>query len=379
MSRLPRSCLVVTLLIITAVLICIGVWIAGTLIFGIPTASDHIGSPSPDLNPVQEILLGGFLFLRSEDLDTPVSQTDKLIAIEVMQGETADEVISKLVRNGFLQDGVLLRAYMRYRGLDRGIETGQYFLHGGLSIRQIAEALQSAQPFANTLTIPEGWRREQIAALIETYDFSFTGSDFINATSGPIPGTLVESYIPSALAMEGYLFPDTYQVDNDMSAEELVNLMIENIHIKMNPDLIVAFEKQGLSIHEAVTLASIVEREAVIAEERPHIAGVFLNRLELGMKLETDPTVQYALGLQADGSWWKRNLTAVDLQIDSPYNTYRYPGLPPGPIANPGLSSLQAVAEPMQTEDLYFRATCDGSGLHLFAPTYEEHLQNACP
>jgi UPF0755 protein len=168
-------------------------------------------------------------------------------------------------------------------------------------------------------------------------------------------------------------------MDNDTSSQELVRLMLGNFETKVTAELKAGFESQGLSIHEAVTLASIIEREAVVAEERPHIAGVFLNRLELGMKLETDPTVQYALGLQPGGNWWKANLTTIDLQIDSPYNTYLYPGLPPGPIANPGLSSLQAIALPLQTEDLYFRATCDGSGRHLFAPTFEEHLQNACP
>ncbi|MGD8732504.1 MAG: endolytic transglycosylase MltG [Anaerolineales bacterium] len=379
MSKLPRSCLVITLLIIAAAVICVGVWIAGSLIFGIPTASDRIGSPAPDLNPVQEILLGGFLFLRADDLDVPVGQPDEMIAIEVMQGETADQVISKLQRDGFLQEGVLLRAYMRYRGLDRGIEIGEYFLHGGMSVREIAQALQSAKPFASTLTIPEGWRREQIAALIDTHDFAFTGADFLDETSKTVPGTSVENYIPTAASLEGYLFPDTYLMDNDTSSQELVRLMLGNFETKVTAELKAGFESQGLSIHEAVTLASIIEREAVVAEERPHIAGVFLNRLELGMKLETDPTVQYALGLQPGGNWWKANLTTIDLQIDSPYNTYLYPGLPPGPIANPGLSSLQAIALPLQTEDLYFRATCDGSGRHLFAPTFEEHLQNACP
>jgi UPF0755 protein len=155
--------------------------------------------------------------------------------------------------------------------------------------------------------------------------------------------------------------------------------MLETFALRVGSDLQEGFNAQGLSVHEAVTLASIIEREAVIPEERPRIAAVFLNRLERGMKLETDPSIQYVLGLQASGSWWKTDLTQQDLQIDSPYNTYRYPGLPPGPIANPGLSALQAVAEPLETDELYFRALCDGSGRHAFARTYEEHLQNACP
>ena len=379
MSRVRRTCLPLAIAAVIGSLVCVGVWIAGTLVFGIPIAADRVGQPAPDLNPAQEILLGGLLFIRDDELDAPLGQADQMIAIEVNPGESADDVINKLVRSGFLEDGILLRSYMRYRGLDRGIEVGQYFLHGGMSIRQIAEALQSAQPFATTLTIPEGWRREQIAVLIDTFDFSFSGQDFLENTGNSLEGTLAAAYVPSGASLEGYLFPDTYRIDEDSSSEDLVRRMLETFATRVTPDLIAGFEAQGLSVHEAVTLASIVEREAVITEERPRIAGVFLNRLELGMMLETDPTVQYAIGLQPSGDWWKTHLTVQDLQTDSAYNTYRLPGLPPGPIANPGLSSLQAVAAPEETDLLYFRALCDGSGRHAFARTYEEHLQNACP
>jgi UPF0755 protein len=365
--------------VMLAGLICVGVWVAGTFVFGIPVASDRVGEPAPDLNPVQEIMLGALLFIRHNELDEVVSQPEAMIAIEVAEGESADDVIQKLVSSGFINDGILLRAYMRYRGLDRGIEVGEYFLHGGMSIRQIAEALQSAQPFASTLTIPEGWRREQIAALIDTFDFSFSGQDFLEVTSSRIPGTVVEAYLPGGASLEGYLFPDTYRIDSGTDSIGLASMMLDTFTLRVSPDLLEGFEEQGLSIHEAVTLASIVEREAVIPEERSRIAAVFLNRLERDMKLEADPSVQYALGLQASGSWWKADLTQQDLQVDSPYNTYLYTGIPPGPIANPGLSALQAVAEPMESDELYFRALCDGSGRHAFARTYEQHLQNACP
>ncbi len=382
MSRAFRSCLIILLATIFASLICLAVWIGGTFLFGIPTADDRIGEPAPYLNPIQEVALGGLLFIRHDELDQPISRPDAMIAIEVNDGETADEVIAKLVRSGFLEDGILLRSYMHYRGLDRGIEVGEYFLHGGMSVRQIAEALQSAQPFASTITIPEGWRREQIAALIDTFDFSFSGQEFLNATSAPMNGTsihAIQSSFPPAASLEGFLFPDTYRIDAETEAVDLARVMLETFSLRVTPELLLGFKAQGLSVYEAVTLASIVEREAVVSEERPRIAGVFLNRLERGMKLETDPTVQYALGLQTSGAWWKTGLTTQDLQIDSPYNTYLYPGLPPGPIANPGLSSLQAVAQPMETDELYFRALCDGSGRHAFARTFEEHLQNACP
>jgi UPF0755 protein len=135
-----------------------------------------------------------------------------------------------------------------------------------------------------------------------------------------------------------------------------------------------------LNLYKGVILASIVSREAIVEDEMPLIASVFYNRLNGGEKLETDPTVQYALGYnEAQGTWWTNPLSAADLLFDSPYNTYLYPGLPPGPISNPGLAALRAVAFPAQTPYKYFRAACDGSGRHLFAETFEEHLGNACP
>jgi UPF0755 protein len=136
-----------------------------------------------------------------------------------------------------------------------------------------------------------------------------------------------------------------------------------------------------MTLYNVVKLASIVEREAVLDEERPVIASVYLNRLREGVKLEADPTVQYAMGYQADtGQWWNLNLTADDYHtVDSPYNTYLYPGLPPGPISNPGISSIMAVIYPADTVYFFFRVACDSSGRHNFTESYEEHVQNACP
>jgi UPF0755 protein len=158
-----------------------------------------------------------------------------------------------------------------------------------------------------------------------------------------------------------------------------VSTILEQFSSQINP-LLPGMTKQGLSVFEGVTIASIVEREAVLPGEMPTIASVFLNRLRAGMPLQADPTVQYALGYHdVQKTWWTNPLSAQDLQIDSPYNTYLVNGLPPGPIANPGLLALQAVAQPGETEYLYFRAACDGSGRHNFARTYAEHQENACP
>jgi UPF0755 protein len=155
---------------------------------------------------------------------------------------------------------------------------------------------------------------------------------------------------------------------------------LEDFQSKISPDLIEGFQNQGLSLFQAVTLASMVQREAVVAEEMPMIASVFINRLQAGMRLDSDPTVQYALGYdEENGVWWKNPLSLDDLQFDSAYNTYQIEGLPPGPIASPSLNALRAVAFPAKTPYYFFRAACDGSGRHTFAETLEQQKANACP
>jgi UPF0755 protein len=164
------------------------------------------------------------------------------------------------------------------------------------------------------------------------------------------------------------------------SVNQLLSKILMNFEAQVNNEMQVGFSNQGLSVYQAVTLASIVEREAINDEEMPMLASVFYNRLAINQRLASDPTVQYALGYNTQqATWWTNPLSLTDLEIDSPYNTYLYPNLPPGPICNPGLSALRAVAFPAQTPYYYFRAACDGSGNHLFAETYEQHLANECP
>ena len=156
--------------------------------------------------------------------------------------------------------------------------------------------------------------------------------------------------------------------------------ILRNFDNQVNAEIRAGFANQGLGLFEAVTLASMVEREAINDEEMPMLASVFYNRLLVNQRLASDPTVQYALGYNTEqGTWWTNPLSLADLEIDSPYNTYLYPNLPPGPICNPGLAAMRAVAFPAQTPYYYFRAACDGSGNHLFAETFEQHLANECP
>jgi UPF0755 protein len=164
-----------------------------------------------------------------------------------------------------------------------------------------------------------------------------------------------------------------------MTAEQLLTELTLDFARNLSPEIKAGFAAQGLSLYDGVKLASIVEREAVVADERKMIASVFLNRLRASQKLETDPTIQYALGYdEISQSWWKAPLTYTDLEVVSIYNTYIHAGLPPTPICNPSLGSLEAVAFPAETPYYYFRARCDGSGLHAFAETFEGHLANGC-
>ena len=192
------------------------------------------------------------------------------------------------------------------------------------------------------------------------------------------PGSFIQAVLVNG--KEGYLFPGLYPVERDISAESLVNILYQEFLLQITPELESKIANQGLTIHEAVILASIVEREAIIEDEMPLISSVFLNRLRNDMNLAADPTIQYALGFNRDqGTWWTNPLSLDDLKLPSSYNTYENPGLPPGPICNPSLNALQAVADPAQTSYFYFRAACDGSGSHLFSESFQEHLNNACP
>jgi UPF0755 protein len=171
-----------------------------------------------------------------------------------------------------------------------------------------------------------------------------------------------------------------YEIDRDISLNGFIEKILGSFNQNLTPELKQGFSRQGLDVYQAVILASIIQRESVVSSEMPMIASVFLNRLRAGMKLDSDPTVQYALGYNHDKkTWWTNPLSLDDLKIDSPYNTYLYMGLPPGPISNPGLEALKAVAFPDESPYYYFRAACDNSGTHVFSVSFDEHVSKSCP
>ncbi len=346
-------------------------------------AGAALGACAPDLSGPECLALTAYLTFRAGDLARPASVGAAPVIFSVQPGESASAVAARLAEQGVIADADLLRYYMRYHALDLHIEAGDFSLHAGMTIPEIARALGDASAREASVTIPEGWRLEQIADYLENRtDLPFGRAEFLALTqqAGRVPGDYTFlGDIPPGASFEGFLFPDTYRLSKEATASELVSKMLVNFELKVTPDLRAQMARQGLTLYQTVILASIVEREAVVADEQPAIAGVYLNRFAIGMKLDADPTVQYALGYNAaQGNWWKRDLTLDDLAYDSPYNTYVYSTLPPGPIASPGLSAIQAVINPQASDYLYFRAACDGSGRHVFARTLEEQIANAC-
>jgi UPF0755 protein len=328
------------------------------------------------MSGAEEALLDIYLSRRQDEIQTPASDDPTPVTFTVRPGETAGDIAARLQREGLIRDAGLFRLVIRAREVDTQLEAGDYQLRANMTMDEIITALQHGRPSSVAVTVPEGWRVEQIAVLLSEKGL-VDGADFLRLVGeGNFDYDFLQDRPPDHRSLEGYLFPDTYQIPLTFTTAQVVDLMLRAFGQRFSPQMRQQAVEAGLTVHEVVTLASIVEREAMVASERPTIASVFLNRLADGMRLDADPTVQYALGYQeGEGTWWKRPLyPEEDMEVESPYNTYRNVGLPPGPICSPGLASLQAVLEPAETDYYYFMAAGDGS--HVFARTYEEHLEN---
>ncbi len=317
------------------------------------------------------------IWVIARQFDSRPSSDPSQVLFVVNQGETASTIAERLEREKLISNSLLFRVMAKLRGIDSHIEAGAYQLRRNMTTNEILDELAQSRYAGSTVTIPEGWRAEEIADLLQRRGIVKRSEFMALVNAAGFDADFLRSR-PLGASLEGYLFPDTYRVPPGITAEEIIQLMLKNFGQRFNSTMREQAAKSGLSIHEVVTLASIVEREAVVPQERPVIASVYLNRLKANMLLQADPTVQYAVANanpdDVDQGYWKKMLTIADLKIDSPYNTYRYKGLPPGPIANPGLASIEAVLEPAKTEYLYFVATENGT--HVFAKTLEEHNQN---
>jgi UPF0755 protein len=347
------------------------------VLVGIPMlAAQQYGPPNQALDPFDQLEFSARLLWYGSMLTQPLDPGGSEQPFAIAPGEGVPSIVIRLEEVGLIRSAAAFRAYLVYTGLDTSIQAGNYTLSPAQSIVDIARELQDATPEQITFVILPGWRMEEIAVSLSTSGLNISPDEFLAAARSAPPGL---DFLPASASSEGFLYPEVYILPRETTAEALVGEFLRNFSLHLTIDLREGFARQGLDVYQAVTLASIVQREAVVPDERAQIASVFYNRLRTDMKLDTDPTVQYALGFNAaQGTWWTNPLSAADLQFNSPYNTYIYTGLPPGPIANPSLSALQAVALPADTPYYFFRARCDGSGLHNFAITFEEHLLNGC-
>ncbi len=287
--------------------------------------------------------------------------------VEIPRGAGSVAIARQLADAGVIRDVNSFRLALWLSGTGRRLQAGEYRFDHAVSAREVAGKIARGEIYVRPITFPEGLTIKQMSALYESKGFG-PAQDFIAAAKN---AALVSAVDPEAKDLEGYLFPDTYNLKRKETATELVPKMVSAFMKAMTPELLGKADERGLTVRQLVTLASIVEKETANKDERPLVAAVYANRLRIGMPLQCDPTVIYALDRAGryDG-----NLTRQNLQFDSPYNTYRYPGLPPGPIASPGRASIQAAANPATVDYLYFVSRNDGT--HAFAKNLDEHNRN---
>lgn len=293
---------------------------------------------------------------------------DKQTRIFVLQrNEGVRQVARRLQEEGLIRSKLAFFLMVKSQRAEKNIQAGTFRLSPSMSVEAIIGEL-SHGTLDTWVTIIEGWRVEEIAenlrkSLPETADYQ----------NGQV--YKVDPYLAAALGHEGYLFPDTYLIPKNASSSTVIDILLANFEKKFDKKLEEDAQKTGLTRQQTVILASIVEREAKYDEDRPVVAGILLNRLRQGMPLQTDATIQYALGYQVEQkTWWKKSLTKDDLKIDSSYNTYINAGLPPAPISNPGLAAIKAAAQPEKTSNLFYLSDKDGR-MH-YAQTLDEHNEN---
>lgn len=377
MSRKGKKPVFFVLFFILFVLLILGL-IVGYFIMK-ARVNEQFGNPSETLGLNARVLYPIELFINRDKLLSPTNPNGIETVFEIAQGESVAMVCLRLEQEELIADSEVFRVYLVYSGLDRYLQAGRFKLSPQMTPLEIADQLLDATPTEAAFTILAGWRIEEIAANIATSGLQITEEAFINAAYNPSSYHLSFLPVTDVDSLEGFLFPGSYIIARDANLDAVLTMVLSAFSANVKENFVEGFNRQGLTLVQAVTLASIVEKEAVVDDEKPLIASVFYNRLAQGMRLETDPTVQYGLGYDpATQNWWKSPLSESDLSVNSAYNTYIIHGLPPTPICNPDVGSLQAVAFPAETPYFYFRAACDGSGRHNFAITFEEHLNNQC-
>ena len=345
--------------------------LAGGVVYGKPIAEDAL------VAQVQEhdtLLRQGFI--RTLVADRVGTEPDlakdphaESRSFVISRGETAGKIAQNLQDEGFIRSALAFTFVLYDTGRETSLQAGTYTISPAFTPRELARVFEKAPSEQTVLRIIEGWRLSETAAAVNIAFPSITVDEFMKtAVVGQRQNTVLAGLAPEA-SLEGFLFPDTYFFKPTATATQIVDALLDQFELRVGQTLRQAAVDRKTTIYDIVKLGSIVEREARDRQESAKIAGVYTNRLEIGMNLDADPTVLYAVG-----EW--REPTLADLEIDSPYNTYKVAGLPPTPICSPGQAALEGAAKPAQVPYFYFVAKNDGTGDHAFATTLAEHEAN---
>ena len=313
------------------------------------------------------VLGAGGWWIYSQVVDPYRGYSEPEVFVDIPPGSSTASIATRLVEAGVVRDARTFQVALWISGRSRSLRAGEYRFDAPLHALDVIDKIARGDVYRRRLTFREGLTIGEMAQVFEERGFGAAG-DFRRAAEN---ASLIQDLDPAAPDLEGYLFPETYALPRGTSAAAVVAQMVDAFRNALTPEIRNHATTAGLSVRQLVTLASLVERETGTPSERPLVAAVYANRLKIGMGMQADPTVIYAL--QKAGKY-TGNLRRDDLQFDSPYNTYRYAGLPPGPIAAPGQASLEAAARPADVDYLYFVSKNDGS--HVFASTLDEHNRN---
>lgn len=311
------------------------------------------------------------IFISSKSLLNPATSFEQEVnvVVEVTPDSSTYDIGRMLEKNGLIKNAFVFSVYARLKGLDGELKAGEYSLSSTMSVPKIVEKMVRGMPVMYTFTVPEGYTVEQVADMLAEKGFADRDKFLQEVEKGSFDYPFLNDLPKGPSRLEGYLFPDTYRVSKGCSEYTLIDLMLSRFNEEINRlNYKAKAQKLGLTLHEAVTIASMIEEEALKDDERALISGIIYNRLHKDMLLQVDATVLYALGEHKPVVYYE------DLEVDSPYNTYKRKGLPPGPISSPGRASLIAAVKPARTDYLYYVAKPDGS--HAFARTLKEHNAN---
>ena len=314
------------------------------------------------------ILIGWFFYIYN--LDNAISDNPQIKSFIVQPGWGSTKISQELKKEGLISSSFVFQFYVWQQGIKSKLQDGEYFLANNLSIKEIAQILSRGAGVTKeiTLTFIEGWNNQEIADYLAQKGIA-ENKNFFAVVQKKADFWDEYDFLsdkPGDLDLEGYLFPDTYRVYHDASLTDIVKKMLDNFGRKLTPELRAETIKQGKTIHEVLTLASILEKEVSTESDRKMVANIFYKRLAAGMPLQADSTVNYVSGKSVSRASGK------DLEIDSPYNTYEYKGLPPGPICNPGMAAIEAAIYPAKNPYWYFLTTPDGKV--VYSKTHEEHV-----